>query len=163
MSKSLKYIASAVMLTVQLVNDETEEVERTLTVEAAEVPDLLKNGDDEESLKLYGIRKVLQERSSSEKDPTVKFESRLETADILRRGLWKSDEARARVPQIDPVFAQAIANIKGATLGAAVAGLQALDKDRRDALRKNPAVIAEIEKLEAQAAGATAIDLDSIG
>lgn len=162
MSRSLKYIATASLLTVQLVDDETEEVVRSLTCAIDEVPDLLKDGDDQQSPKLYGIRKLLQERSSSEKDPAVKFESMLDTLEILKSGLYKSDEVKTRVPNIDPIFAQAVANIKGKPVAVIVASLQQLAKEQRDGLRANPKVAAEIERLKAEASNATAEDLLSI-
>lgn len=162
MSKSLKYIAAGSVLTVALVDDQTEETLRKLVIDVADVPDTLKNGDTQESVKLYGIRKLLQERSSSEKDTDEKFESMLETAEILKSGLWKSDETRTRVPQIDPIFAQAVANVKSAPLAKVIAALQSLDKDGRDALRKHPAIVAEVDRLKAEAsaeAGEGALDL----
>jgi hypothetical protein len=160
MSKSLKYTASALVLSVTVVDDQTEEVLQTLTIGVDEVPDLLANGEDEESLKLYAIRKLLQERSSSEKDTEVKFQSMLDTADILRSGKWKSDETKARVAQIDPVFAQALANLKGKPIATIVSNLQSLDKAARDSLRANPKVVAEIERVRAEANAAESETLD---
>lgn len=155
----LQYVEKAGVLTVNLIDDE-EIVLRTLTIGVDEVPDEVANGDEQVSLKAYGIRKVLQERSSGATTSSEdKFESMLETADLLREGKWKSDEVRSRAVAIDPVFAQAIANLKGASMAAAVAALQALDKASRDGLRSNPAVIAEIERLRAEAQAASALDL----
>lgn len=162
MSKSLKYVASGLMLSVMVVQDETEEVLRTLTISADEVNDMLKNGDTDESVKLYGIRKLLQERSSSEKDTDAKFDTMLETAEILKDGKWKSDEVRTRVPQIDPVFAQAVANVRAKPLAAIVAALQNLSKEARDAMRAHPEVAAEIEKIRTEIAAAGA-DGDLLG
>lgn len=162
MSSSLKYVANGNTLTISLVDDQTEEVLRKLVISTDEVPATLKNGDTQESVALYGIRKLLQERSSSEKDVNEKFESMLETADILRSGLWKSDESRTRVPQIDPLFAQAVAAVKGTTVARVIPALQGMDKDSRDALRKHPKVQAEVDRLKAEAAEAAsgeALDL----
>ena len=161
MSKSLKYIATGLMLSIQLVDDQTEEVLRTLTINANDVPDNLKDGDDENNVKLYGIRKLCQERSSSEKDPETKFESMLETVEVLKNGLWKSDEVRTRAPQIDPVFAQAVANVRGKPLGAIVVALQNLSKEQRDAMRKHPEVVAQMEALKADIAAES--DSDALG
>jgi len=161
MSKSLKYVASGLMLSVMVVQDETEEILRTLTISADEVNDMLKNGDADESVKLYGIRKLLQERSSSEKDTDAKFDTMLETAEILKDGKWKSDEVRTRVPQIDPVFAQAVANVRGKPLGKIVVALQNLSKEQRDAMRKHPEVVAQMEALKADIAAES--DSDALG
>ena len=152
MSKSLKYVANGLVLSVQLVDDQTEEVLRTLTIGADEVPDNLKDGEDENSVKLYGIRKLLQERSSSEKDPDTKFDSMLDTAEVLKSGLWKSDEVRTRVPQIDPVFAQAVANVRGKPLASIVVALQNLTKEQRDGMRNHPEVIREMEAIKSASA-----------
>lgn len=159
MSKSLKYVSVGSLLSINLVNDQTEEVERTLTINASEVPDNLKNGDTDESVKLYGIRKLLQERSSSEKDTATKFETMLDTAELLKGGLWKSEEVRTRVAQIDPTFAQAVANVRGKPLAAIVGALQSLDKNQRDAMRSHPAVVAEIERLKSEVESADVVDL----
>lgn len=161
MSKSLKYIATGLVLTIQLVDDQTEEVLRTLSINANDVPDNLRDGDDENNVKLYGIRKLCQERSSSEKDPETKFDSMLDTAEVLKSGLWKSDEVRTRAPQIDPVFAQAVANVRGKPLGAIVVALQNLSKEQRDAMRKHPEVVAQMEALKADIAAES--DSDALG
>ena len=161
MSKSLKYIATGLVLTIQLVDDQTEEVLRTLSINANDVPDNLKDGDDENNVKLYGIRKLCQERSSSEKDPETKFDAMLETLEVLKSGLWKSDEVRTRAPQIDPVFAQAVANVRGKPLGAIVVALQNLSKEQRDAMRKHPEVVAQMEALKADIAAES--DSDALG
>jgi len=161
MSKSLKYIAAGLVLTIQLVDDQTEEVLRTLSINANDVPDNLRDGDDENNVKLYGIRKLCQERSSSEKDPETKFDSMLDTAEVLKSGLWKSDEVRTRAPQIDPVFAQAVANVRGKPLGAIVVALQNLSKEQRDAMRKHPEVVAQMEALKADIAAES--DSDALG
>ncbi len=161
MSKSLKYIANGLVLTIQLVDDQTEEVLRTLSINANDVPDNLRDGDDENNVKLYGIRKLSQERSSSEKDPEAKFEAMLETLEVLKSGLWKSDEVRTRAPQIDPVFAQAVANVRGKPLGKIVVALQNLSKEQRDAMRKHPEVVAQMEALKADIAAES--DSDALG
>ena len=158
MSKSLKYIATGLMLAIQLVDDQTEEVLRTLSISANDVPDNLKDGDDENNVKLYGIRKLLQERSSSEKDPDTKFDSMLETAEVLKSGLWKSDEVRTRAPQIDPVFAQAVATIRQKPIAGIVAALQNLSKEQRDAMRNHPEVVKQMEAIKAQMAESTGED-----
>jgi len=161
MSKSLKYIAAGLILTIQLVDDQTEEVLRTLSINANDVPDNLRDGEDENNVKLYGIRKLCQERSSSEKDPETKFDSMLDTAEVLKSGLWKSDEVRTRAPQIDPVFAQAVANVRGKPLGKIVVALQNLSKEQRDAMRKHPEVVAQMEALKADIAAES--DSDALG
>ena len=180
MSKSLKYIAAGLILTIQLVDDQTEEVLRTLSINANDVPDNLRDGEDENNVKLYGIRKLCQERSSSEKDPETKFDSMLDTAEVLKSGLWKSDEVRTRAPQIDPVFAQAVANVRGKPLGKIVVSLdrfckattilplgkivvalQNLSKEQRDAMRKHPEVVAQMEALKADIAAES--DSDALG
>lgn len=162
MSKSLKYVASGLILSITLVNDQTEEVLRTLTVSADDVPDALKDGEDENNVKLYGIRKLLQERSSSEKDPDTKFESMLDTVEILKSGLWKSDEVRTRAPQIDPVFAQAVATIRNKPLAGIVAALQNLSKEQRDGMRNHPEVVKQMETIRAQMAESSSDDLGDL-
>lgn len=162
MSKSLKYVASGLILSIQLVDDQTEEVLRTLTVSADDVPDALKDGEDENNVKLYGIRKLLQERSSSEKDPDTKFESMLDTVEILKSGLWKSDEVRTRAPQIDPVFAQAVATIRNKPLAGIVAALQNLSKEQRDGMRNHPEVVKQMETIRTQMAESSSDDLGDL-
>ena len=58
-NEKLQYTAAGDTLTITLVND-NEEVLRTLTISNGEVPDEVANGDEAVSLKLYGIRKVLE-------------------------------------------------------------------------------------------------------
>ena len=158
-NEKLQYIANGDTLTITLVSAD-DELLRTMTISNGEVPDEVANGDESVSLKLYGIRKVLQERSSSATESLeAKFDTMLDTAELLKAGKWKSDEVRARAAVIDPTFALAVATLKNASMAQAVAALQALDKGARDALRRNPAIVAEIERIQAEAADAQILDL----
>lgn len=154
---TLKYATVDNSLVVTLV--EGDEIIRTLTLAESDVADRLKSGEGEESPKLYGLRKKLQEHTSSIPDPEEKFEGMLECAEMLKGGNWRSDESRSRAVSIDPVLASAIASLKGISLASAVASLQALTKEQRARIKSSPAVIAAMADISANSAATEVVEL----
>ena len=144
--------------------------------DSAQWPVAFISGESTKTLAAYGLSKLLQDRTSQEKEsPQAKFEAmlaeaaRLTTPDADGAFFWRETVARGSTGSrgtraIDSLLAQAIANLKGVSVLDASAALKAMDKDKLDALRSNAAVAAELERLkaEAKAADASGVDLSDL-
>lgn len=149
-------------------SDEKKEVLNVVEFDAAEVPSLLKNGDAEISLAAYGLSKLLQDRTSQEKGSADKLTLMGEYFnEYFINGLWKRPAAeRAPVAtgsrrKITASLAEAIARLQGITAIAAESSLKALDKERFDAVCKNPRVVDMIKEIEAENA-TDSVDLSDL-
>lgn len=139
---------------VELENGETEDkviCERSFAT--ADVPAILADGEKLKSLAVYGLTKLLQDRTSQIKEPEEKFEAMgIYFDDFFSKGNWKApSEGGSRKAAVDPFFAQAVAELKDWSLTQATATIQALDKDTRATLRSAEAVAAKITELKKEA------------
>lgn len=155
MSKKIVYTlgASSVVATlVEKLDDATTELE-SITFEVSDVPAELSDGENPtKSLVAYGLSKFLQDRTSSV-DAEGKLEAMGEVFELLKCGEWRQRREGAGVKKaaIDPIFAQAIAEIKGCSVAAATMALQAQDAESRKALRQVEAVKAKIDEIRVAA------------
>ncbi len=134
-------------------NDVVETVaEHTFAV--ADLPEVLKDGDKEKSVLVYGLTKLLQDRTSQVKAPADKLEAMTTYfKEFFTQGLWKAPSvAGERKAAIDPLFAQAVAELKGWSIAQSTAIIQSVDADTRKQLRESEAVAEQIKKLRTETA-----------
>lgn len=140
--------------------DEAAEVVSTHTFDANDVPAELTDGNvGVKSLAGYGLLKLLQDRTSQEKDPAGKAALMEQYfAEYFTQGQWKKPverkEGKASTGsrrKIDAVLAQAVAQLQGISVAAATASLRDLDKDDVAAISANPRVVAVMDELRAEA------------
>jgi hypothetical protein len=113
----------------------------------AGIPNVLVDGDGETSLAAYGLWKMLGERVS-ELSASEKITAMAAIVDKLQQGIWREkSEKSERAASIDPIFAQAISELKGWSLAQATKTLQALDAQQRKALKTSDKVRAKIAEL----------------
>jgi len=157
----MQYIMGAESVTVNVISQlETEDggtedkVVKSREFLTSEVPATLADGEKQKSLVVYGLTKLLQDRTSQKTDPEEKFASMQEYFDsFFSKGLWKSpSEGGSRKAAVDPFFAQAVAELKDWSIAQATGVIQALDKDKRAALRNADSVSAKISELRSEAA-----------
>lgn len=163
-------VASIVTLTLyrgEKFSDDTKEIISEHVFDAGECPAALKDGTIEKSLAGYGLLKLLQDRTSQEKDPEAKVALMGEYFDnFFTEGLWKKPAAE-RAPsaggsrrKIGASLAEAVARLQGITAIQAEGALKALDKETFDNLVKNEKVVAMVTEVESEAG--EAVDLDGL-
>ena len=178
----IDYVVDGSVVRVVLHNGETRgtyeesDVLKQAEFDSAQWPVAFISGESTKTLAAYGLSKLLQDRTSQEKEsPQAKFEAmlaeaaRLTTPDAEGQFFWREAVARGSTGSrgtraIDSLLAQAIANLKGVSVLDASDALKAMDKDKLDALRSNAAVAAELDRLkaEAKAADASGVDLSDL-
>lgn len=141
-------------------------VKQSFTVECANVPDRLVNGDDLAGMKSYGIRAFLCDRSSDVRSHGVYeyLKSIQENYEkTLAVGVYRAQrESKARSAGLDPLLVQALVDLKGLTPETAIASLKALTPDQLTALKANPKIADAIKAARATAAEAEAVDLGDL-
>lgn len=141
-------------------------VKDTVELSLAEVPDELTNGEAPNmSLAAYGLLKLVQDRNSALSEKALgemgltgreaqyaRIDAFQETYELLKSGLWRAASTNVgKSASIDPIFAAAVAELKGCTIVQATTALKAADKDSRLAIRNLPAVKAIMERMRNEA------------
>jgi hypothetical protein len=126
----------------------------------------LKDGDVKKALAGYGLMKLLQDRTSQEKDPEAKISLMGEYfSDFFTQGLWKKPAAERASSgtsrrKVGASLAEAVARLQGCTAVQAEGAIKALDKEGYDNLVANERVVAMVKEVEAEA-GET-VDLSNL-
>lgn len=148
-------------------SDENKEIVSEKQFDASGCPDVLMDGDIEKNLAGYGLLKLLQDRTSQEKDPEAKVELMGEYFEsFFSQGLWKKPaEKRAAGTggsrrKVSASLAQAVANLQGITIVQAESALKTLDKERFEAISSNERVAEEIARLNDESS--EAVDLSDL-
>lgn len=148
-------------------SDEGKEVISSVEFPIADVPSELKDGDAVKSLASYGLLKLLQDRTSQEKDPEGKVALMQEYfSSFFTQGLWKRP-ATERAPsaggsrrKVGASLAEAVARLQGCSAIQAESAIKALSKEDYDALVANERVKEMVKEVEAEAGGD--IDLSNL-
>lgn len=164
MSK-LHFASEGTKTTVYLYNgeawsDENKQIVDSFETDAAALPDEFKAGDKMFSLKEYGLKKILQDRSSDEKDKAVKFAQMKDTYAQLQNGIWrevseKGESAPRRSSAVDPILVEALVKVTGKTHLQVSAALQGKTKEERKALMEHASIKPVYDALKAEAASAS--------
>lgn len=161
-------VAGTVTLTLyrgEKFSDDEKEIVSEHVFDATECPAALLDGQIEKSLAGYGLLKLLQDRTSQEKDPAAKVELMGEYFDsYFTQGLWKKPAAE-RAPSaggsrriIGASLAEAVARIQGISAIEAEGALKALDKETFEGIKANERVVASIKEIEAETSGTVSLD-----
>ena len=144
-------------------NGDNWEVVDSLVIDCNAVPSRLEDGDGFASMKAYGIRAFLSDRTSQFREYGISktLESMGEVYDQLKAGIYRTKRKATGKSDLD-LLAQAVANVKGLTFEVAKASVKALDKDRQDRLRKAPAIAEALAELAKATAQAETVELDDL-
>jgi hypothetical protein len=150
-------------------SDPEKEIISETTFDAAECPDTLADGETSKTLAGYGLLKLLQDRTSQEKDPQAKVALMGDYFnDFFTQGLWKKPaERKPAAPRtsrrtISASLAEAIARLKGITALEAESALKALSKDDFTAISQNPRVVELVKEIEKELESSTDNDLTDL-
>lgn len=142
------------------------EIEKTVTLNISDVPEILINGEGEMSIAAYGLLKAVQDRNSALSEKALgemgltgraaqeeRVRAYEETFEFFKTGFWRSPSQASKGSAVDPILAAAIAEIKGVSIMAATQAIKALDADGKKALRSLPVVQETMAKLRDEAQG----------
>lgn len=172
--------SQAVIIDLVSKNEEGDKIIETCELDLGIVPADLANGEnDPMSLAAYGLLKAVQDRNSSLSNKALSemgltgqdaMKARIEayqaTYDLFLAGNWKNPSTATRAgAAIDPIFAAAVAELKGCEITQATMALKAATKEERAAIRQLPAVKEIIDRMKAEAIESdegTGIDLSDL-
>lgn len=143
--------------------EENWQMQSVFEIMLSSVADRLENGDGFASMKAYGIRAFLLDRTSQFREfgPAVCMERiREHFNETLAVGIYKAKRA-ASAPKgaLDPLLAQAVSDVKGIALDQALASLKALTPDQRKQIASNAKIAAALAVLRQETAEADVVDL----
>jgi len=137
---------------------------KTVVLAIDEVPDLVKaNNGDLISLKGYGIRALLLDRSSEfRKLGLAAYYGQAQDLfnDMLKQGLFELPST-GKAAALDPWLIEAVAALQACSVAQATAALKAIPAEDRAVLAGKPAVAAKILELQ-EAAKGTTVDLGGL-
>lgn len=115
-----------------------------------------------DSVNLYGLSKLIQDRSSEVKAGPEKLSALREVFDQLAAGQW--EKARVVGTPIVSAEIEALAQIKGIDIPTAQKALKQYDKEQKERILANPAIVARAAQIEAERAAANgpAVGLDDL-
>lgn len=127
---------------VQVIERESGDVVESETFHAREVADNIKT-----NVALYGLSKLLQDRSSDTDSGPEKLDAMRDVMSMLKAGQWEK-ERKAGAPVVSAEV-EALATLKKITVAQAQAALRKYTKDQRDKILGNPAIVQEAKKIRA--------------
>jgi hypothetical protein len=137
---------------------------KPLVFDCNDVEDTLVNGEGFASMKAYGLRAFVCDRSSDFRKHGIAayMDAMQDVFDTtLAKGLFKAKKA-TKVGAIDPLLIAAIAELKSIELAQAEKSLKALSKEQRDSIAANAKVKELMAVLASEKASAEAVDLDDL-
>jgi len=108
---------------------------------------------------LYGLSKLLQDRSSDVQTGPGKLAAMREVAELLQTGEWER-ERKVGAPVVRPEV-EALAEIKGCSVADIQNALRKYDKVAREKILENPAVVARAAAIRSKRE-ATQVDLSDL-
>lgn len=124
---SVKLNAESMTVDVTVKERESDEIIDTHSFPAAEVHESLRN-----NVALYGLSKLLQDRSSDTKTGPEKLAAMKQVSEQLAEGQWEK-ERKVGAPTVSAEV-EALAQFKGITIPQAQAALRKYDKTAREAI-----------------------------
>ena len=109
---------------------------------------------------LYGLSKLLQDRTSEVQTGPGKLAAMRDVAELLKSGEWER-ERRVGAPVVRPEV-EALASIKGVSVGDIQKALQRYTKEQREKILASDAVVAKATEIRAaREASAASVDLSA--
>lgn len=154
LSVAYKTEEMAVIFTV--LNSEDKPVERaTFDFEA-----LPEDGEIRDKVSLYGLNKLLTDRTSEKKDKIAKLDAMQEVFARLQAGEW-AKERQVGAPVVS-VFVEALAELKKISVPAAQKALAAYSKEVREKILSNQKVVEIAERIKEEREASEEVKLDDL-
>jgi hypothetical protein len=164
-TEMLRCNVGAEKLVFQHVERENEEwvVVAELEMACANVPDRLEDGDGFASMKAYGIRAFVSDRTSQFRSYGIAhtMEEMQAVYNMLCSGVYRAKRKAGAGNDLD-LMAQAIADLKGVSIDRAKATVKALSKEQQASVRSNKEVAAKMLELRVEVDNAEVVDLGDL-
>lgn len=112
------------------------------------------------NVSLYGLSKVLQDRTSDVKPGLEKLDAMKEVLDQIAAGNW--EKARVVGSPIVSCEVEALAELKGISIPDVQKNLKKYDKDQRESILSNPVVKAKAEEIRTRRESAAEASFDDL-
>ena len=116
--------------------------------------------ENQTRIKLYGLNKLLTDRTSDEKDKGTKLDKMREVFDLLVSGEWSKERVVGAI--VVSVEVEALAQIKELSVPQAQAALAAYDKDVRAKILGSEAVQKVAQEIRELRAATEVVSLDDM-
>lgn len=127
---------------VQVIERESGDVVETETFKANELADNIKP-----TVALYGLSKLLQDRSSDTDSGPEKLDAMREVFSMFKSGQYEK-ERRAGAPVVSAEV-EALAELKGISVAQAQAALRKYTKEQREKILGNDKIVAKAKEIRA--------------
>ena len=139
---SVELKAEDATVNVQVIERESGDTVETEVFQAREVADAIKT-----NVALYGLSKLLQDRSSDTDSGPEKLDAMREVFAMLKSGQWEK-ERKAGAPVVSAEV-EALASLKKITVAQAPSALRKYTKEQRDKILGNAAIVAKAKEIRA--------------
>lgn len=139
---SVELKADDATVNVQVIERESGDAVESETFQAREVHDNIKA-----NVALYGLSKLLQDRSSDTDSGPEKLDAMREVFAMLKAGQWEK-ERKAGAPVVSAEV-EALAALKKINVAQAQTALRKYTKEQRDKILANPAIVAKAKEIRA--------------
>lgn len=139
---SVELKAEDATVNVQVIERESGDTVETEVFQAREVADGIKT-----NVALYGLSKLLQDRSSDTDSGPEKLDAMREVFAMLKAGQWEK-ERKAGAPVVSAEV-EALASLKKITVAQAQSALRKYTKEQRDKILGNAAIVAKAKEIRA--------------
>lgn len=135
----------------------------SLAVECANIPDKLEDGDSFASMKAYGIRAFLSDRTSQFREFGISstLKEMTAVAEQLAAGVYRSKRKAKKGNDID-LLARAVAELKQISIEVATATVKQLSAEKLAMLLANASVAEKMAEIKLATAQADAVELDDL-
>lgn len=132
--------AEKALVNVKVIERESGDAVEEESFAAREIADGIKT-----NVALYGLSKLLQDRSSDTDTGPEKLDAMREVFAMLRGGQWEK-ERKAGAPVVSAEV-EALADIKKISVAQAQAALRKYTKEQREKILSNPAIVSKATEI----------------
>ena len=125
--------------------------------ESFDFNDLPEDGDIRNQVSLYGLKKLLSDRTSAVTDKGDKLAEMKQVMLMLRNGVWSKE--RTIGFSVVSIEVEALADLKGISIPAVQKALSEYDKETRKKILASPAIQAHKVKMQKAREEAAGVDL----
>src|SRR3990172_7498273 len=148
---------AAMAVTISVVDFETDTVKDKDVFRFEDVHQTLRD-----RLSLYGLKKLLMDRTSQVKDaPVQKLKDMAAVLERLGAGEWTAERAAGGLGVVSPEV-EALAGLKGISIPDAQKALKAYSPEQRTKILGNPKIVEEAAKIKAAREKETPETLDDL-
>lgn len=153
---SVAYLTEEMVVQFKVLSADDQIVDST----AFSFDELPEDGEIRDKVSLYGLNKLLTDRTSDEKNKRDKLLAMREVFDRLCGGEWAKE--RVVGAPVVSVFVEALAELKGISVPTAQKALSGYPKDTREKILANPKVTEIAERIKEEREESEEISLDEL-